>query len=291
MRVKGQAALYLAATIFAFVTLCVKLAAPFYAGPYLSAWRFLIGALLCVAALTFGFPRTRPKSLGTVLLRGLFGAFSMIASYAAITLTGPGRATLLSNLYPVFVAVFGAVFFGERFKVRSLGSLLLCVAGAVLVVRDGSGAALAGDLLALASALLAGLAVNFVRRASALGENPFILYLSPCLFGLPMFAFAPAPAAGGGLVGVALLLAVGVGAFAAQALMAYGYRSVSAGEGSIVFFWETALTVLLGLLFGGEVLNWRFALGLAVIVAGLWLNREAPRRGATDPAVSPGRRP
>ena len=105
-----------------------------------------------------------------------------------------------------------------------------------------------------------------------------MLYLSPCLLGLVLFAFVPAaaelPGAGGsgGPVGLLLLFGVGGGAFLAQALMAKGYASIPAGKGSVVFYLETALTVLLGVIFVGERFNLRFAAGLALILGGLALN-------------------
>jgi drug/metabolite transporter (DMT)-like permease len=195
-------------------------------------------------------------------------------------MTGPGRAALLSNTYPLFVSLFGALFFGERLKPRVFACIALCTCGAVLVMRDGSGASLVGDLVAIGSAVFAGVGVNFVRRGTR-SENPFMLYLSPCLLGLPLFLFVgPADAHGasaGGALGLLFLVGAGALSFLAQALMAYGYRSVPAGKGSVVFYLETALTVLLGALFAGEVFNLRFAIGLAFILGGLALNHIRPR--------------
>jgi S-adenosylmethionine uptake transporter len=276
MRVRGgYAALYPAAIVFAFTSLQVKLASRCYGGLFVSASRFAVGTTLCLAVLVLGYRSLRPAHPGLVALRGVFGAFSMAMTYSAISLTGPGRAALLSNTYPLFVAVFGFLFFGERFRPRVLASIALCTCGAALVMRDGSGATLAGDLIALGSAVFAGVAINFLRMA-AQDDNPFMLYLSPCLFGLPLFFFiGPAGRAaspGGGALGLLFLLGSGVCAFLAQALMAYGYRSVQAGKGSVVFYFETALTVVLGAVFAGEVFNLRFAGGLALILAGLALN-------------------
>jgi drug/metabolite transporter (DMT)-like permease len=274
MRVRGYAALYSSALLFACTSLFVKLASRYYSGLFVSASRFVIGALLCATVLVLRYRTLWPSRPGLVAMRGFLGACSMVMSYAAISLTGPGRAALLGNTYPIFVVLFGALFFGERFQPRVLASLAACTAGALLVVRDGSGAALAGDLLALGSAVFAGAAINYVRKATAF-DNPFMLYLSPCVFGLPLIAFAPAGGgiAAGGAAGVLLLLGVGGGAFLAQALMAYGYREVSAGSGSVVFYLETAVTVVLGLLFAGEVFNLRCLAGLALIVAGLVFNQ------------------
>ena len=172
------------------------------------------------------------------------------------------------------MALFGALCFGERLKSRVFVCIAVCSCGAVLVVRDGSGASLAGDLVAIGSAVFAGVGVNLVRSGSRT-ENPFMLYLGPCIFGLPLFAFVPAGGGSpdaGGAIGLLLLLGVGGMAFLAQAFMALGYRSVPAGRGSVVFYFETALTVLLGALFAGERFNLRFGLGLALILGGLALN-------------------
>jgi S-adenosylmethionine uptake transporter len=262
------------ATVFAFVSLAVKLASARYGGLFVSATRFAIGAALCAVILFARYGAIRPNRPRLLALRGAFGAAAMISGYAAISLSGPGRATVLSNTYPLFVAVFGAVFFGERFRARTLASIAICIAGAVLVARDGSGSTLAGDLMALTSSITSGFAVNFVRRAAA-HDDPLMIYLSPCLFGLPLFFFAQpgGSAAAAGFAGPLLLAAVGAGALAAQTLMARGYRSVSAGAGSVVFYWETALTVLLGFLFAGENLNARFLAGLALILVGLRVNQ------------------
>ena len=106
------------------------------------------------------------------------------------------------------------------------------------------------------------------------GQAPLSSTSPPCLFGLPLLALAPFPASPGGPLALACLLFVGIGSFAAQSFMAVGYRSVPAGRGSVIFYWETALTVLLGLLVAGETINLRFLLGLGVIVTGLWINRD-----------------
>ncbi len=84
---------------------------------------------------------------------------------------------------------------------------------------------------------------------------------------------------------ILFLVAAGTGAFFAQALMAYGYRSVPAGRGSLVFYWETALTVILGALVAGERFNLKFAAGLGLIVLGLWLNNRRNAQAAAPPHV------
>ncbi len=276
MKFRGYAALYSSATVFAFVSVLVKLASDRYGGLFVSAARFAVGTCLCVAALIATEGGVKPRRLKLLLLRGSVGVLSMITVYLSIGLTGPGRATLLSNLYPLFVVIFGSLWFGETFRAKHLLSIACCVVGAALIVRDGSGASALGDALALGSAVVSGIAVNIVRRLSK-DESPFMIYLSPCLFGLVLFFLTPLPSPatlfGEGATGPLLLVGVGAGAFLGQSLMAYGYREVQAGSGSIVFYWETLLTIGLGALIVGERLNLIFGLGLLLILAGLRINQ------------------
>lgn len=275
----GTTALYLAATLFALGTAFIKLASAHIPGTLISAIRFAVGIALAVPATILATGTFKVNKPSLVLARGLFGSVSMILSYLAIAYTAPGRATVLANTYPVWVAVMAALFFGEKIGVKTLASLVLCSLGALLIMRDGSGAGILGDVLAIVSAVFAGIAINFVRRASA-HDNPFILYLSPCVFGLPFGLIS------GGLPeslpteGLVYALIVGILAFGAQTLMARGYKTVPAGKGAVVFYFETVLTVAMSVVLFRETLNARFLLGLGVITTGLLLNgwrRRAPK--------------
>jgi drug/metabolite transporter (DMT)-like permease len=126
-------------------------------------------------------------------------------------------------------------------------------------------------------------------RKLASTDDPFTIYLAPCLFGLALFFVVPFPTdlRAAGLAGPLLLFGIAFGSFLGQALMAYGYREVSAGSGSIVFYWETALTIALGALVAGEHMNLRFFIGLALILAGLRLNQIRGRLRAANPRTVP----
>jgi drug/metabolite transporter (DMT)-like permease len=272
MRLRGYASLYAAAVLFALTSIAVKLASRYYGGLFISAFRFALGVALCLAVSLIRYGGIKVVNLKPVVMRGVFGAVSMASSYAAISYTAPGRAALLGNTYPVFVGILAVLFFGEKLRKGTVVALAACTLGALLVVRDGSGASIIGDSFAIVGALTAGFAVNYVRRAGAT-ENPFTLYLSPCLFGLPVLAFGIPQAGSFSPIGIALAAAVGVLAFVAQALMARGYQEVSASSGSVVFYVETGLTVLLGVLVVGERPNAKFLAGLVLIAAGLLANR------------------
>lgn len=260
-----------AAALFALTTTMVKLASGVNSVFFISALRFLVGGAASLAVLAYLRKGVRILNRRDWALRGIYGAASMTFMYLAIGMTSGGRASMLANTYPVFVALFGRLFFGERARRSAPLALLLCTAGSVLVFNDGAGYSPLGDLFALVSAVFAGLAINHLKRARAT-EDPVTLYLSPCLFGLPVAAAMALgkpvdPSAGA----VLLVVALGLVVFLAQVLMTWAYRFVSAARGSRVFYLETVFAVAMGG-FIGERLTAAFFAGAGLIMAGLWLD-------------------
>jgi len=268
---RGELALAASAAVFGVMSLLVKLASGYYHTYFISSLRFVLGIILAVAWLKLSGRGFRVQNKRDWLLRGLFGAGAMSLYYAAISISSSGRATLIVNTYPVFVTLFGILFFRERFRLQGIAALILCVLGIVLVVNDGSPYSFLGDGLALGSSMCAGMAVNFLRRARST-ENAISLYLSPCLFGLPIL-FLGIPSAGSfEPVGIVFVILVGVSAFLAQVIMSWGYKYVSASRGSMIFFAETLIAVGFSPLVG-EVLKPLFFGGLILTIAGLIVDR------------------
>lgn len=216
------------------------------------------------------------------LLRGLYGSVSMTCTYLAIAWTSGGRSTMLSNTYPIFVALFGSLFFGSKLLPAAIPALALCTVGSIVILNDGAGYSLLGDGLALVAAMLAGMAVNHLKRARTT-EDPVSLYLSACILGLPV---AAALTLGSGglptrleLMPILLSAILSLVVFLAQILMTWAYKYVSAARGSRIFYLETVFAVGFGALIG-ERLKPAFFLGAAIIMGALWLDGAAQARRA-----------
>jgi len=282
----GILALLLAALLFAVTTTLVRLASNSLSGVFVSTIRFAVGGMASLAWLFLSGRGVRIVNKKDWLLRGVYGSLSMTLSYLAIAWTSGGRSTMLSNTYPIFVAIFGRLFFGSRLLPTALPALALCTVGSIVILNDGSGYSLVGDGMALGAAMLAGLAVNHLKRARAT-DDPVSLYLSPCAFGLPVAAaltlgsggFSAAVTAGPLL----LSILVGLVVFAAQILMTWGYKYVSAARGSRIFYLETVFAVAFGAIIG-ERLKPAFFVGAAIIMGALWLDGAAQARLATKKA-------
>jgi drug/metabolite transporter (DMT)-like permease len=269
--------LYAASALFALNSAIVKIAAKTYSGSFISSIRFLFGIAFISASLFLLKKGFRVHNKKAWVLRGVSGATAMISYYLAIQLTSSGRATLLVNTYPLFVAILGYLIFKEKISGNSIVSLIICTAGVLFVLNDGSNYNIYGDLIALGSGIASGFAVHFIKICRET-DSSLVIYLSPCLFGLAMLPRTYGEFGNINPHGFILLLLIGLLSFLAQFFMAYGYKEISASKGSIVFYLETALAIVFSI-FIDEKLSARFLTGLGLIILGLIINNY---KGAED---------
>ncbi|MBN2726872.1 DMT family transporter [Candidatus Mcinerneyibacteriota bacterium] len=274
---RGEVALFLSAFFFSLTALAVKAASSFFTGSFIAFFRFGVEIALCFSLLILMKKKFRVKDLRTWLLRGFFGAGSMALYFIAISLSSSGRATLLFNTYPLFVALTGALFFGKKMNRGHMASLILCGAGVWFVFHDKSDFGPAGDAAGLFSALFAGVSIHFLQRSRE-SDHTVIVYMAAAFFGL---AFT-APSAGSAVTLswplVPLLIGVGLVSLAGQLLMSYGFKYIHPTRGSIIAYSSLPLTMGASFFLFDEKYHPLFFLGTLFIVAGLLVNLLNKRR-------------
>ena len=131
----------------------------------------LFGALLLFAAvarfqgLSLRIPRERWPEV--VLLALLNIVLWMILSILGIGMLSSGRAAILAYTLPVWVAVLGTLFFGERHGPRLLLALVFAAVGVVLLLSEEFSTMAGrpmGTLLMLMAALAWALGTHLMKR-------------------------------------------------------------------------------------------------------------------------------
>ena len=272
----GELSLLLSCVFFACMAIFVKMASGGFSGMFISVFRFVTGLILGGLVLTLSRTPVKIVQKKILAIRGVLGTIAMLTYFIAIKMTGSGRATLLLNTFPIFVVLFGALFFRQPINSSKIFSIILCMTGVFLVFYDGSSYSLLGNCIALSAGIVRGLVVHFIKK-SAEANHPLVVYLVVCLFGLLLLPFSAHEAANMTVADFSLLLVVGVISLVAQFFMTYGYRHVDALKGSLISYLTIPLTVLLGY-FMGEELHARFFLGLVFIASGLIVNSGAHKK-------------
>ena len=263
----GIAAVAASSLFFAVMAAVTKALSSEFSGAFVSLGRFVVGAAIAastVAARKEGFAVRDPKD---VVWRGIYGSVGMALYFVSIELSGAGRGTVLNTTFPLFSILLGALFFKERMGARAAIGAFVCFAGVALIFWDGSATSLLGDGIGLLSGFLAGISVQYTKRARR-NNGTEIVYLSVCLSGIIVTAWTVPEAASLGLESGLLLLAAAVLGYAGQISFTWGVKYMNASEAGIISFLKVPIAVVLGL-FLGEGLSWRFAAGTAVVLAGL----------------------
>jgi drug/metabolite transporter (DMT)-like permease len=214
---------------------------------------------------------------------------TMILFVSANKLTTSSNAIILQYIGPIFTAFLGAWILRERARIEHWIAFLFVAAGIALMFMDKlGGGRLAGDILALLSALTFSLTFIFMRmqKGGSSLESMLLAHVLTAVIGLTVSLFLPAPHwTAKSLISVAVLGIFQVGL--AAVLFAYAMKHISAVTANLVAVIEPVFNPIWVFLVLGEAPGARsIAGGLVIIAAVTAASAINARRTAPTPAAS-----
>ncbi len=214
----------------------------------------------------------RTKRLGLYTLRCALGVATMLMWFTAISMVPLADAVALGFTSPLFVILGAALFLGEVVRGRRLGATLCGFAGALIILRPGSGVLDLGAVLVLLSAVtLAGanLSVKELSRTESVQAivTYMVIFMVPLTFIPALLVWqTPTPAQLAELLGLAAVATLGNYAMT---------RAVAVADASSVMPYDYArlpFAALIGFFVFGEISDAATWIGAGVIaVASLYL--------------------
>lgn len=269
---KGFLIAFLGAALFAASDVFVRIG-----GDELNAWHIMAGrSLVGVLALPFlarcfklDLLGKSPLILSFTGLIGVIGMTCLMASFLMITLF---EALVLLYLHPVVGALLSPFLTKDRLTSRDWASILLAFGGTVLVLWPGEFQARLGwgHLLGLAAAFSNGLYMTLVRRLSP-SSNALTPLFYMCFLGVLVAVFPLTMTESAILPGVrGIMAALGCGLFAMGAHLCtnQALKYMASPQVGVIQMGEVLMAGLMGIWFFDELMNWRIALGGALILAG-----------------------
>lgn len=225
-----------------------------------------------------------PRTLGDCLLLslpGVFLAIDLAAWHLSVHMTSVANATLLANLAPVFVTIFGRLLFGFAITRIFLAGLAIAAIG-VVVLKGGPAAMGGGDLIGDAVAVFAAifyagyiLAIGRLRTrydtlrimqwgsaSAAFCLLPAALLLEPVLLPSTVDGWA-------NVFGLAFLTHAG-----GQALITYALAYLPAAFSSLTLLLQPVVAALLAWGLLDEPLGVMQAIGGLIVLAGILIARR-----------------
>ena len=161
--------------------------------------RLSVGALaLGLIVWRRGWRPIARRDLTLIVASGIvWFAFYFLALNEAERHVDAGTAAMLTNVGPIFIALFAALFLGEALPPRLVAGIAIAFGGAVIIglatsqAAQGSASSLLGIVLSVAAALLYALGVTFQKPALR-NVSPLQVTWVACLTGWAIcLAFVP----------------------------------------------------------------------------------------------------
>lgn len=265
---KGIICIIFAAFFFALMSLFVRLAGdlPVFQKSF---FRNLVAVAFATVVLFKNKTRVHLNKgdWGGLLLRSVFGTIGVLCNFYAVDHLLLADASILNKLSPFFALIMGAVILGEKLKPFQIGAVICAFAGAMLVIKPGSGIIATPAIVGLIGGCAAGTAYTFVRYLGKRGiAGPFIVFFFSafsCLTIGPMMLLDYKPMTTQQLI---FLLLAGLAAAGGQFSVTAAYCYAPAREISVFDYSQILFSALFGFLIFDQlpdVLSW---IGYGVIL-------------------------
>lgn len=230
-------------------------------------------------------PKLARREYLRLVLAGFFFAGDMSIWHTSIHYTTVANATLLANLAPIFVTLFGFVLFKDRFSRLFLGGMALAILGAVTLMGDSlqlSRQSFIGDVLGVITAAFYASYILAVGRMRARLATRVIMFWSTlfcAVFLLPLTLASgeemfPETAYGWWvLAGLAITAQV-----FGQGLIAYALAHLPAAFSSVSLLFQPVIAALAAWMLFGEALGPMQGVGALVVLVGVALARQGSQK-------------
>ena len=276
----GALLMLAAALLFAVLDGLIKLLGPPFRVWDIAFYRFACGLAILLPILGWKGNPFSGQDRKLLVVRGITGCCAFLALVAAIRLIPISTALVLFFSFPAFAAFFSPLIFKETITRDEILFVIAALGGVAVLFDFSLHTSLLGQALAVLGGGFAGLTVSIIKKLRET-NGPVVIYLYFCLLGslisLPPFMANPQIPR----VPVQWLMLGGIvfSALVAQLLMNQGFRYCKSWEGGLFLMAEVVFTSILGILFLGEPVTWRFWLGAAMVLgSAVALNRGNARR-------------
>ncbi|MCR9771839.1 DMT family transporter [Vibrio harveyi] len=210
--------------------------------------------------------------------RGAVGTMALMCVYYSVTTLPLAEATIFQYIHPVFTALLAVFFLKERIQFSTFICIALCLLGVYVMVRPETGPdaehalPMFSVMIAILGAFGSSIAYVIVRKLSQTEDSSVIIFYFP-LVALPASIL---------LIGdqfvmpdlylTMMLVLVGVFTQIGQLGLTKAMQTQEAGKASAYSYVQIIFSVVLGIVFFGELpAAWTY-LGGALIVTGALIN-------------------
>ncbi|MDA1113331.1 MAG: DMT family transporter [Planctomycetota bacterium] len=257
--------------------------------PALSSLEMVFGRSVLSVAITAWMMKRVKAPAGTfkakrpmlLFLRAVFGMAGLVCYLEAIGRIPFGTAVTIYNLTPVFAAIVGLLFLGEKISKRQAISILIGIGGVALIKGFSSEVTWPGVTFALGTAFFSAVAYTLVRALKATEHSLTIVMAFP-LVSIPLTIMF-----GGWNFRMPegmewfWLVALGLATQSGQVCLTHALGYHSASWATQIGFIGVVIAMLLGIVLGDGLPGAAQIGGAALIFWSLLLGQKATSKSAS----------
>lgn len=269
---KGITLLLLAEFCFAISTVFAKLVtnSSEISGTEIVSFRFLIGFIASAYTVYKMKIPLKPHRTDLVLWRSFLNTTAVILFFLSVQYTSITNANMLNMTYPIFIFLFSPLIIkSEKAKPINYLFLVLSSVGIYFIIHPDFHNINKGDVFGLISGIIGGFSVISLRMAREYDSTILILFYLMGI-GLVINAIIVVPTfivpQGVNIFYVACSAVTG---FLGQVFMTWGYKFISARDGSLMSASRIIFAVLLGVAVFSEELSIRIIAGGLLILTSI----------------------
>lgn len=234
--------------------------------------------LMAIMMVARGVPFFR-GNYPIMLVGSVLNALRMYLFFTAYIYTSIGNAVLISYTWPIFVAIIGSMYLGEKISRWNMAAMSLAFLGIMVVYANKPFSFGDRDFIGMSAALgtavvYASSVVVFKKEAAYYKRMEIIFYqnLVGILIFLP-FIITNEPLPNSSDITLAVTHATLLGTMGFF-MFFYGLKHLKAATASALSYIEIVSATLLGVFVMGEKLTWNMFLGGAMIIMATVLIRK-----------------
>ena len=214
------------------------------------------------------------KTFFFLVLGGLCFALDMSIWNWSLTFTSVANATLMANIAPVFVVIFGVLFLGYKIEIFFIVTLLLALMGVFLVILPGEQIMVFGDSLGILAAVFYAGYILSIKDLTNIIQPAKTLFLVTIITTLCLLPISLIEADSLNLSKSEFFILISYAIFSqtfAQGLITSGISKVSAHLSSLVLLMQPVAAAFYGWFFLQELLNPLQMVGGLIVLAAIYL--------------------
>ncbi|HLF35801.1 MAG TPA: DMT family transporter [Cyclobacteriaceae bacterium] len=268
---KGIIYMLLSGFFFSLMNICVKLV-PGIPSVEIVLFRSLVSLVISFTILKYSNINVWGNNKKYLILRGLFGAGSLILYFELLHRIPFASVVTLFFLAPIFTNIIGIFIVKEKVHPWQWIFYLVSFAGILLVKGFDSRISLTDLFIGIGTSLCSGFALNFVRKLGK-DEHPVVIIFYFPLMTIPLTgAFSLITWKVPGPMEFAMLILIGVLTQIAQFYLTKAYQSERISRIANLQYLNIIYALSFGFAFFRETYNYLTLAGIFLAVSGVLLN-------------------